>query len=119
LISALRRQAEHLAGFGTNVSVVAPLELPPLPAAIEVAAYRIAVEALTNAVRHAGASHVELRMVVNGALEIAVTDDGPPTPQWRPGVGMTSMRERAAELRGTLEAGPHARGGRVLARLPL
>jgi signal transduction histidine kinase len=119
LISALRRQAEHLAGFGTNVSVVAPLELPPLPAAIEVAAYRIAVEALTNAVRHAGASHVELRMVVNGALEIAVTDDGPPRPQWRPGVGMTSMRERAAELRGTLEAGPHARGGRVLARLPL
>lgn len=119
LIGALRRHAEQLGGNGTNVSVVAPLELPPLPAAIEVAAYRIAVEALTNAVRHAGASHVELRMAVNGALEIAVTDDGPPTPQWRPGVGVTSMRERAAELRGTVQAGPHPRGGRVLARLPL
>jgi signal transduction histidine kinase len=90
-----------------------------LPAATEVAAYRIAVEALTNAVRHAGASHVELRMAVNGALEIAVTDDGPPTSQWQPGVGLTSMRERAAELRGTVQAGPHTRGGRVLARLPL
>ncbi|HEX5348386.1 MAG TPA: ATP-binding protein [Pseudonocardiaceae bacterium] len=77
------------------------------------------MEALTNAVRHAGAPHVELRMVVNGALEIAVTDNGPPTPQWRPGVGLTSMRERAAELRGTVQAGPHASGERVLARLPL
>ncbi|MDQ5856325.1 MAG: hypothetical protein M3302_08465 [Actinomycetota bacterium] len=56
---------------------------------------------------------------MNGALEIAVIDDGPPTPQWRPGVGLASMRERAAELRGTSQAGPHARGGRVLARLPL
>ncbi|HEY6423103.1 MAG TPA: histidine kinase [Pseudonocardiaceae bacterium] len=119
LVAALRRQAEQLGSNGTKVSVVAPLELPALPAAVEVAAYRIAVEALTNAVRHAGASNVELRMVVNGALEIAVTDDGAPTPQWRPGVGLTSMRERAAELRGTLQAGPEARGGRVLARLPL
>lgn len=40
----------------------------------------------------------ELRMAVNGALEIAVTDDGPPTPQWRPGVGLTSMCKRAAWL---------------------
>ena len=98
-------------------------DLPPLSAAVEAAAYRITVEAVTNAVRHAAASHVEVRITNNGALELAVTDDGsPPAPSnraWTPGVGLTSMRERVAELGGTLDAGPVPEGGRVTARLPL
>ena len=122
LVGALRRQAEQLDGIGLDVTVAAPEELPPLPAAVEVAAYRIAVEALTNAVRHSGADRIRTEVVVNGALEITVSDDGGPTGDpWRPGVGMTTMRERATEIGGTCVVGPalDGSGGQVRARLPL
>lgn len=119
LVGALRRHAERFDSNGRTVTVQAPTKLCPLPAAVEVAAYRIAVEALTNAVRHAEASRVEVRIAVNGHLEITVNDDGPAAPSWQPGVGLTSMRERAAELGGSVDAGPGAAGGRVRARLPL
>jgi signal transduction histidine kinase len=119
LVGALRRHVERLDGNGWTVTVVAQPEVCPLPAAVEVAAYRIAVEALTNTVRHARGSHVELRIAVNGSLEIAVSDDGVPDSTWEPGVGLTSMRERAAELGGTVDAGPSPGGGQVRARLPL
>ncbi|MGH3566914.1 MAG: GAF domain-containing sensor histidine kinase [Pseudonocardia sp.] len=106
---------------GLRVSVEAPDELPPLPAAVEVAAYRIGAEAVTNVARHANAGHCVLRLSVNGALEVEVTDDGVgATASWRPGVGLSSMHERAAELGGTCTVGPDPRGGtRVHARLPL
>jgi signal transduction histidine kinase len=90
-----------------------------LPAAIEVAAYRIATEALNNAVRHAAANAVQLRLRVDDELVVEVTDDGRSAEQWRPGVGLTAMRERAAELGGACEAGPSPEGGIVRARLPL
>ncbi|SDE57148.1 sensor histidine kinase [Pseudonocardia oroxyli] len=112
LVEALRRHAAQLPA----VTVVAP-ELPPLPAAVESIAYRIAVEALTNAVRH-GAGPVEVRLDLTDHLQLTVSDAGPPGPVWRPGVGLTSMRERAAELGGTLDAGPTPTGGRVVAHLP-
>ncbi|MCV7255384.1 GAF domain-containing sensor histidine kinase [Mycobacterium hackensackense] len=127
LVRALREQA---AGFvragngrldGLHVTVEAPGGLPSLPAAVEVAAYRIGAEAVTNVARHAKASHCELRLTVNGALEVQVTDDGIGAgASWRPGVGLASMRERAAELGGTLSVEPSASNGtRVLAKLPL
>ncbi|TQR85722.1 GAF domain-containing sensor histidine kinase [Mycobacterium hodleri] len=127
LVRALREQA---AGFvragngrldGLHVTVEAPANLPPLPAAVEVAAYRIGAEAITNVARHAKASHCELRITLNGALELQVTDDGIGVgASWRPGVGLASMRERASELGGTLSVEPSARAGtRVLAKLPL
>jgi signal transduction histidine kinase len=119
LVGALRRHAERLDGNGRTITVLAPDLLCPLPAAVEVAAYRIAVEAITNAVRHADPSHIELQIAVNGNLEITVLNDGAAAPRWEPGVGLTSMRERAAELGGTVDAGPEATGGRVRARLPL
>lgn len=119
LVGALRRHAEKLDGGPPTVTVHAPQELPPLPAAVEAAAYRIGVEALTNAVRHAQATRIDLRVEVDGALELAVDDDGAAAATWHPGVGLTSMHERAAELGGSVTAGPLAAGGRVTARLPL
>lgn len=127
LVRALREQAAAFvrAGNGSlnglHVTVAAPNDLPPLPAAVEVAAYRIGAEAVTNVARHAEASHCELRLTLNGALEVQVTDDGIGAgASWRPGVGIASMRERAAELGGTLSVEPTASNGtRVLAKLPL
>lgn len=96
-----------------------PERLPELPAAVEVAAYRIVTEALTNIARHSGAGHASVRLRADRDLVIEVTDDGASRAAWTPGVGLTSMRERADELRGTVDAGPTPDGGRIVARIPL
>ena len=124
LVGALRQQAAQHTRDGVDVAVEAPERLPPLPAAVEVAAYRIAQEALTNVVRHAQARTAVVRLALDepaGALRLEVADDGrglPASP--RAGVGLASMRERAAELGGacTVESRPGG-GTRVSARLPL
>jgi signal transduction histidine kinase len=106
---------------GLTFSVETPENLPPLPAAVEVACYRIAQEAITNVSRHAQASACRISLSVDEtqrALALVVTDDGIGVPEYRSaGVGMSSMRERAEELGGTLdiEALPK-RGTRVIAR---
>ena len=104
-----------------DISVDAPERSRSLPAAVEVAAYRVAQEALTNVVRHAEARNCIIRLSFDGALELEVTDDGVGLPEDRhAGVGLTSMRERAVELGGTCIIEPMQGGGtRVLARLPL
>lgn len=125
LVSALRERAVSLAasdgGPALDVTVEADGDLGDLPAAVEVAAYRIACEALHNASRHAGASSCSVRLSLDGALRLEVADDGRGLPDdYRPGTGLASMRERAEELGGscTIEAGPE--GGTVVsARLPL
>jgi signal transduction histidine kinase len=119
LVGAVRRQATQLAG-DVQITVDAGAALPPLPAAVEVAAYRIATEALTNVVRHSGGRRAVLSLHADAAgLRLSVTDDGPPGRTWRPGVGLRSIAERAAELGGACEAGPTPQGGRVAAVLPL
>ncbi|MEW9551844.1 sensor histidine kinase [Nonomuraea sp. NPDC050783] len=93
-----------------------------LPAAIEVAAYRIAQEALTNARKHAAAGRVTVTLARSArALVVRVRDDGRGLPRRRrSGVGFASMRERAAELGGTcLITSPAAGGTQVEATLPL
>jgi signal transduction histidine kinase len=98
-----------------------PDHLPPLPAAVEVAAYRIAQEALTNVVRHADAKWCRLRLGLSSdGMLLEVTDDGAGLDDSRrPGIGLRSMRERAEELGGTFELGSPAGGGcRVMAFLP-
>ncbi|MFG1912388.1 histidine kinase [Kribbella sp. NPDC048928] len=122
LVGALRQRVDQLSfrADGATIRVeVAADGLPALPAALEVAAYRIATEALTNVVRHSSATSAVLTLRCENDLEIEVADDGPPTDPWHPGVGLQAMRERAAELGGTFQAGPTPTGGHVRARFPL
>ena len=122
LIGAVREQAERLSvGDHPHVEVDAPEQLEALPAAVEVAAYGIVLEAMTNVARHADARTCVVRISVNGGLELEVSDDGQGIPiDYRAGVGMASMRERAEELGGTCEIEQvDGRGTRVHAQLPL
>ena len=102
-----------------RVRLDVPEQVPPLPAAIEVATYRIATEALTNVVRHSRATGALIRLRCGERLELSITDDGPPNGAWAPGVGLDAMRERAAELGGSFKAGPTPTGGQVVAAFPL
>jgi signal transduction histidine kinase len=92
-----------------------------LPAAVEVAAYRIAVEALANAHRHAAGAPVTVSLSLNGGLRLAVSDGGAGIPSgFRAGVGIASMRERAAEVGGGFTIGPATPCGTlVVAELPV
>jgi signal transduction histidine kinase len=97
--------------------------VPTLPAAVEVACYRIAAEALTNAARHAGARSVSLRLVVEpDDLVVEVADDGCGLPRQRTagrsGLGLESMRQRAEEVGGELALASDVDGTTVRARLP-
>jgi signal transduction histidine kinase len=123
LISALREQIAHYASDRLSTTLDAPERLPSLPAAVEVAAYRIVQEALTNVLKHARANACSIRLALVGkgphrTLGLEVQDDGVGLPaQHRTGIGLSSMRERAEELGGAfmIESG---RGTRVSAYLP-
>jgi signal transduction histidine kinase len=124
LVAALREGAAHYSQNGLHISVEAPESLPPLPAAVEVATYHIAQEAMTNVVRHAGASTCSMRITLDeeaGVLHLEVGDDGRGVGEdHKVGVGTHSMRERAEELGGkcTIEALPLRRGTLVSVELP-
>src|SRR5260370_26545172 len=108
LVGAIR---EYVARLGAEaqghdalltVTVEAPEHLPALPAAVEVAAYRIVQEAVTNVLLHARAQSCRVRFLVEEALQIEVSDDGTGFEEaHHAGVGLTSMPERAEELGGT------------------
>ncbi|MEV8512007.1 histidine kinase [Dactylosporangium sp. NPDC051484] len=121
LAGAVGQLAERLRTPRLAVQVSATLP-EDLPAAVEVAAYRIASEALTNVTKHANAACCTVRLTADGdTLLVEVADDGagiaPGTPS---GVGLVSLRERAAELGGRCEIECPATGGTVVrARLPL
>lgn len=122
LVEALRIRADQLHyrsdGQPLNTTVEAT-DLPPLPAAVEQAVYRIATEALTNVVRHSRASSAVVRLCCDDAgLHCDVLDDGGRTGPWTPGIGIEGMRERVAELGGTCEAGPGPQGGQVRVCMP-
>ncbi len=114
LISALREHATTAVPAHLQVSIEASQEMPPLPAAIEVAVYRIVLEALTNVERHAHAQTclIRLNQPTAGSLCLEILDDGGGLPQnYRVGVGLTSMRERAAELGGECQITSRRTGG--------
>jgi signal transduction histidine kinase len=114
------RRLERATGVRCTLDV--PDVLPALPAAVEVAALRIALEATTNALRHASASGCAVRLAADdGCLTVDVQDDGTGLPvDPVPGVGLSSMRERAEEVGGTLTAVGRPGGGTtVRAVLPL
>lgn len=106
---------------GLKVTIEASESMPPLSAAVEVAAYRIVQEAVTNVIRHAHAHSCHIRLLLEDALQIEVNDDGIGIEEAdRIGVGLTSMCERAEELGGTFtikKASPC--GTQITACLPL
>jgi len=147
LLEALRIHVAQMQGVQGKLTVMiaaSPDPLPPLPAAIEVAAYRIVLEAVTNVARHARATRCDIWLVVaNGSfgklrtgsfdklnfdeplsascLQLTITDNGVGLPaNFQRGVGLTSMRERAEELGGRCDIDAHEGGGtRITAVLPL
>lgn len=121
LAAAVREYAAQYNGADLAVTVAAPDSLPSLPAAVEVAAYRIVQEAVTNVVHHAEASQCRVTVVCSDELRVSVCDDGRGLPDdYRSGVGLTSMRERAAELGGDFRVEKAPAGGtEVTASLPL
>ncbi|MGY1826458.1 sensor histidine kinase [Blastococcus sp. SYSU DS0541] len=117
LTGAVRQQADRLLGAGTATTVEADPTADDVPAAVEVAAYRIASEALANVARHARAStcRVELVRDADRSLVLTVTDDGVGIPEGAPaGVGLVSLRERAAELGGRCTVSCPPDGGTVV-----
>ncbi|MGH3357712.1 MAG: sensor histidine kinase, partial [Nocardioidaceae bacterium] len=122
LVEALRQRAEELSyrSDGTRLAVrVVADPLPELPAALEVAAYRVATEALTNVARHAAATTADVTLRCGENLEVRVMDNGNGSRTWAPGVGLTGMRQRTDELGGLLVAEPNGSGGCVVATFPL
>jgi signal transduction histidine kinase len=128
LVAAIRDHVAAMDGKSTlQIELTEPTQgLPPLSAAVEVAAYRIILEALTNVLRHAQADHCAIRFSVshNGSsdvLGIEIQDNGQGMPEnHRAGVGLRSMRERAEEIGGTCEVEPNGRQGTcVSVRVPL
>lgn len=117
LVDALRSKARRLtggngAGQGNlRIDIDAPASLPPLPAAVEVATYRIATEALANVVNHAAAKSCLVRLSVGDQLVLEVSDDGRGIGSATPGVGLSSMRERASEVGGSCWIGGGRGGG--------
>jgi len=123
LVEAIEQHVAAMPGgdAGPTVFVETAAPLPDLPAAVEVAAYRIATEAALNAIRHADAQTCRIGLRFDGSLHVEITDDGRGVVDGqRSGVGLQSMRERAAELGGACvitPADPH--GTVVRARLPV
>jgi signal transduction histidine kinase len=121
LLSALHQTAAQYGQSGDGsleVTVDSPESLPPLPAAVEVAAYRIVQEALANVVRHATAHTCRLSVSLDRArdvLRLEMLDDGRGlSAHHRAGVGLVSMRERAEELGGHWRIGSPPSGGTVV-----
>jgi signal transduction histidine kinase len=134
LIPAIREYAGALASRtagsessldGVTIVLEVPSSMPKLPAPVDVAAYRIICEALTNVTRHAKANSCAVRLWIDDDLHIEVVDDGIGLPAGSSsgrngGVGLSSMRERATELGGEcLVEADNDGGTRVFATLPL
>lgn len=123
LVQSIRQQATGMYaadGRLLDVAIEATEPLPALSAATEVAAYRIVIEALTNITRHSSASKAQVDIaMVDDWLSLTIADDGINDTGWTPGVGLSSMRERAEELGGILRVMARADGSSIDARLPV
>jgi signal transduction histidine kinase len=123
-LSHLDRLVEQAREAGLPVEVQIEGEATGLPAGVDLTAYRLIQEALTNAIKHAGATSAEVVVRYgDGAVELLVADDGRGLSDGAAesgGHGLVGMRERVAVYGGELEAGPRPEGGYSLrARLPL
>jgi signal transduction histidine kinase len=120
LEKAVRAFVDQQKTDGLRITIADTDGLSALPAAVEVAAYRIALEGITNVIRHAHASKAEIRFTNEGGyLTLEITDNGKGLPEpITIGIGITSMRERAEELGGRLKLIPHSPGTLLRACLP-
>ena len=113
LVPALRQQVASLQtpqGHAMHVQVEAH-DLPALPAAVETAAFRIATEAAMNSARHSGTDQAWVQIQHrDGCLEVSIRDNGSTVDSWVPGVGLSSMRERAAEVGGKIQVTTNQEG---------
>ncbi|MFJ8719455.1 sensor histidine kinase [Streptomyces violaceus] len=124
LVDAVRQRIDPMRaadGRSLTVTIDAPDRLPPLPAAVEVAAYRVAVEAVTNIARHSDGTTATLTLELAdpALLRVTVADSGRCAEPWTPGVGIQSMYERVEEIGGTLTIRTTPQGATVTADLPL
>lgn len=104
LAEALRQHGQtvrRLSGGVLDVQVSVDGDVTGLPAAVEVAAYRISQEALSNTSRHADATRCVIDLAIDDALVLSIQDDGSGLAPATAGTGLRSMRERADELGGT------------------
>lgn len=124
LIGAVRQRTSHLrsaTGTALIIDITAPADLPDLPAAVEVTAYRVAVEAVTNVARHAGVPTAEINFArpLPGVLRVEIRDRGHTPGRWRPGAGLESMRERVEQIGGTFSITTGPAGSIITADMPL
>jgi signal transduction histidine kinase len=120
-LARLPELLEPARATGLRAELTVTGEVRPLPPGVELAAYRIVQEAVTNVLRHAAATRVDCAVEYGpAAVDLRVVDDGRGGPALRQGHGLVGMRERAAAYGGTVEAGPFPAGGWVVrAVLPL
>src|SRR3954452_1593612 len=120
-LGQLDRLVDSVRATGLDVTLEIDGRRQPLPAAVDLSAYRIVQEALTNTLKHAAAAHIRVRVRYGRELELEVRDDGRgPATQSIGGNGLVGMRERVALLGGRLDAGPAGGGGyRIAAAIPL
>jgi signal transduction histidine kinase len=111
---------DRMRAAGLDVRLTVSGALRPLHAGLDLAAYRIVQEALTNVLKHAGSPNAAVELEYGDSLTLRITDPGPRTGgRGTRGQGVIGMRERAAVFGGTFAAGPHAEGWRVTATLPV
>jgi signal transduction histidine kinase len=124
-LAGLAALCDRVTEAGVSVTVEMVGDLTALPPVVDLNVYRVVQEALTNAVKHAPGTHVQVRVRRSGALiDVEVTDDGPHGihrhDEGGSGLGLIGLRERMSVFGGQLDAGPEPNGGfRVAVRLPL
>jgi len=122
-LDQLDRLIDRVRATGLDVSLEIEGSLRPLSAAVELSAFRIVQEALTNSLKHAAAEHVRVRIRYGDTLELEIRDDGQGDESGGAGAGgngLVGLRERVALLGGTLKAGPTSGGGySVNAEIPI
>jgi len=123
-LAGVRALVDRVSAAGLDVRLSARGTTRDLPPSLDLAAYRVVQEGLTNVIRHAGEAHVDVLLEWGSGLIITVTDDGGGSRHdARPGRGLIGLRERLALYGGTLDAGPchngRVRGWRLRAAIPL
>jgi len=119
-LARLDRLVEQVRATGLEVEVEVEGAARPLPAAVDLSAYRIVQEALTNTLKHAGAAHATVRVRYGDELGLEIRDDGRGAADANGGSGLIGMRERVAMLGGRVASGSGSEGGYVVtAQIPI